>query len=142
MSKVYYEDIEVGAEIPPLVKKPTTRQLVRWAGATGDFNEPHYDKDMALSWGLPGVIVHGLLKYQFLIQMLTDWIGVDGDLLKISCQYRGMDFPGDTITCTGKVVKKFVEGDRHCLECEICLSNQRGERTTPGRAVVALPSRR
>jgi acyl dehydratase len=53
MSKVYYEDIEVGAEISPLVKKPTTRQLVRWAGATGDFNEPHYDKDMALSWGLP-----------------------------------------------------------------------------------------
>ncbi|MBL7119400.1 MAG: dehydratase [Dehalococcoidia bacterium] len=141
MAKLYYEDVEVGAEITPLVKQPTTRQLVRWAGASGDFNEFHYDKDVAQSAGLPGVIVHGLLKFQFLIQMLTDWIGVDGTLQKVSCRYRGMDFPGDTITCKGTVVNKFVDGDRHCLECEITLENQRGEQTTPGRAIVAVPSR-
>ena len=141
MAKLYYEDVEVGAEIAPLVKQPTTRQLVRWAGASGDFNEFHYDKDVAQSAGLPGVIVHGLLKFQFLIQMLTDWIGVDGNLRKVSCRYRGMDFPGDTITCKGTVVNKFVDGDRHCLECEITLENQRGEQTTPGRAIVAVPSR-
>lgn len=141
MAKLCYEDVEVGTEITPLVKKPTTRQLVKWAGATGDFNEPHYDKDLAKSWGLPGVIVQGLLKHQFLIQMITDWIGVDGDLLEISCHYRGMDYPGDALTCTGKVLKKFVKGDRHCLECEVGITNQRGERTTPGRVIVALPSR-
>ena len=141
MAKLYYEDVEVGAEITPVVKQPTTRQLVRWAGASGDFNEFHYDKDVAQSAGLPGVIVHGLLKFQFLIQMLTDWIGVDGNLQKVSCRYRGMDFPGDTITCKGTVVNKFVDGDRHCLECEITLENQRGEQTTPGRAIVAVPSR-
>lgn len=141
MAKVYYEDVAVGAEITPLVKQPTTRQLVRWAGASGDFNEFHYDKDVAQSAGLPGVIVHGLLKFQFLIQMLTDWIGVDGTLKKVSCRYRGMDFPGDTITCKGTVINKFVDGDQHCLECEITVENQRGEQTTPGRAIVAVPSR-
>jgi acyl dehydratase len=141
MARIYYEDVEVGTVIPPLVKQPTTRQLVRWAGASGDLNEVHYDKDLALSWGLPGVIVHGLLKYQFLVQMLTDWIGVDGDIRKVSCQYRGMDYPGDTLTCSGTVVGKFIEEGRHCLECEIALENQRGERTTPGRAVLVVPCR-
>ena len=141
MAKLYWEDIDVGAEITPLVKRPTTRQLVRFAGASGDFNEPHYDKDFALSWGLPGVIVQGMLKLHFLVQMLTDWIGDEGDLLKISCQYRGLDYPGDMLTCKGKVVRKFVNGDEHCLECAISLENQRGEKTTPGSAVVVVPSR-
>lgn len=141
MARLYYEDLEVGSEITPLVKRPTTRQLVKWAGASGDFNEPHYDSEIAKRWGLPGVIVHGLLKYQFLVQLMTDWIGADGDLLKISCKYRGVDFPGDTLTCTGKVTRKFVDGERHCVECEIGITNQRGENTTPGMALVALPSR-
>ncbi len=143
MAKLYYEDVEAGAEVTPLVKKPTTRQLVRWAGASGDYSEPHYDDVFAKASGLAGVTLQGLLKYQFLVQMMVDWIGVDGDLLKISCQYRGMDFPGDTLTCTGKVTRKYVDGDgqRRCLECQIAITNQRGEKTTVGQAVAALPSR-
>ncbi len=46
--QVFYEDVEVGMEIPPLVKTPSTRQLVMWAGASGDYYEIHYDKDFAL----------------------------------------------------------------------------------------------
>ena len=141
MAKLYYEDADVGTEITPLVKHPTTAQLVRWAGATGDFNQVHYDKDFAQNAELPGVIVHGLLKWQFLIQMLMEWVGEEGTVRKVSCQYRGMDFPGDTLTCKGTVINKFVDGDQHCLECEICVENQRGERTTPGRAIVVVPSR-
>ena len=142
MVELYYEDIEVGTEITPLVKRPTKEQLVRWAGATNDFHPIHYDKDYAQGRGLPEVIVHGLLKYQFLVQLLTDWIGVNGTVKNISCQYRGVDFPGDTLTCKGTVVNKLSVGQDHCLECEIWIENQRGERTTPGRAIVAVPSRR
>ena len=45
--QVYYEDVEVGTEIPPLAKVATTRMLVQWAGATGDFNPLHYDEEFA-----------------------------------------------------------------------------------------------
>ena len=141
MVKLYYEDVDVGTEVTPLVKQPTKAQLVRWAGATNDFHPIHYDKDYAQSRGLPEVIVHGLLKFQFLIQMLTDWIGVDGTIQTIGCQYKGLDYPGDTLTCKGAVVNKLVDGGDHCLECEIWIENQRGEKTTPGRATVAVPSR-
>jgi len=139
--ELLYEDVEVGIEIPSLVKESTTQQLVRWAGASGDFYQIHYDKDFAISTGLPGVIIHGALKSAWLGQLLEDWIGESGTIKKYGCSYRGMDIPGDTITCKGKVVKKYVEGDEHCVECEIWVENSKGERTAPGTAVVALPSK-
>ena len=100
--QVFYEDVEVGLEIPTLTKHPTTRQLVKWAGASGDFYEVHYDKDFAKSQGLDGVILHGRLKAAFLGEMITDWIGAEGILEKLSCQYRGMDIPDEDFVCKGK----------------------------------------
>ena len=139
--QIFYEDVEVGMEIPTLVKRPSTRQLVMWAGASGDYYEIHYDKDFALEKGLPGVIVHGKLKASFLGQLMTDWIGEEGSLKKLTCSYRGMDVPSDTLTCKGKVTKKYEEGGEHCVECDIWVENSKGEKTTLGTAVVTLPSK-
>ena len=140
-NEFFWEDVEVGTDIPPLVKDSTTQQLVRWAGASGDFYQIHYDKDFAVSTGLSGVIIHGALKSAWLGQLLDDWIGESGTIKRYGCSYRGQDIPGDTITCKGKVVKKYVEGDEHCVECEIWAENSKGEKTTPGTAVVVLPSK-
>jgi acyl dehydratase len=139
--QLYYEDVEVGMELPTLVKCPSSRQLVMWAGASGDYYEAHYDKDFAQGVGLPGTIVHGRLKAAFLAQLITDWIGDEGFLKKLSCQYRGMDFPAQEIRCKGKVTKKYLQDDEHYVECEIWTENPKGEKTTPGTAVAILPSR-
>lgn len=139
--QIFYEDVEEGSDITTLVKKPSKRQLVKWAGASGDFNELHYDKDFATSLGFPSVIVHGRLKAAFLGQLMTDWIGNKGKLKKLSCSYRGNDLPGDNIVCKGKVTKKYVQDSEHVVECEIWTENDKGEKTTPGTAVVVLPSR-
>ena len=139
--QLYYEDVIVGDEVTPLVKQPTTRQLVMWAGASGDYNPIHYDKDFAQSQGLPGVIVHGALAGSFLCQLITDWIGEKGVISKLNCSYRGMNLPGDTLTCRGKVTNKRVVDDKCYLECESWVENPKGEKTVTGRAVVVLPSR-
>jgi acyl dehydratase len=138
---IYFEDVEVGAEVTPLEKTPTTQQLVRYAGASGDFNPIHYDKDHAIASKLPGVIVHGALKNAFLGQLMTDFAGEQGWLRKLSVQYRGMDVPGVKVTARGNVTAKRVEGSEHLVDCEIWLENEKGEKTTPGRATVILPSR-
>ena len=138
--KLFYEDVEVGMEIPALTKHPTTRQLVKWASAVGDWYEIHYDKDFAQSTGLTGVIVHGWLPFSFMAQMISDWIGEWGTIKKIGCSHRGMTYPGEDITCKGKVVKKYVEGGDNLIECEIWADRAGGEITTPGNATVALPS--
>ncbi len=153
MSKqLYWEDVEVDSEITPLAKVATTQVLVRWAGASGDFNPLHYENVFAESQGVGKPIVHGQLKRAWLAQLVTDWIGEEGTIKKLSCQFRGMDYPrlmksksepqeGETWWCKGKVTNKYVEGDEHLVDCEIWVENSKGERTTPGSATVVLPSR-
>lgn len=136
-----FEDVEVGQEIGPLEKQPTTQQLVMYAGASGDFYQIHYDKDFALAANLPGVILHGALKNAFLGQLMTEFAGEHGWLKKLAVQYRGMDQPGHKVVCRGRVAKKYVEDGQHLVDCEIWLENDKGEITTPGTATVILPSR-
>jgi acyl dehydratase len=139
--QTYYEDVEVGAEVGPLEKDPTTQQLVRYAGASGDFYQIHYDKDFALNNKLPGVILHGALKNAFLGQLMTDFAGEHGWVRKLAVQYRGMDVPGVKILCKGKVTRKYVQDGNHMADCEIWIENAKGEKTTVGSATVVLPSR-
>ena len=148
----YWEDVEAGSEITPLQKVATTQMLVRWAGASGDFNPLHYDAAFAVSQGLSGPIVHGALKRQWLVQMVTDWMGDLGRLRRFSCQYKAMDYPrsmmtmtepdeGETWLCRGKVTGKREEEDGRLVDLDIWLENGQAEKTTPGRATVKLPSR-
>jgi acyl dehydratase len=139
--QIYFEDLEPGYEVPSLEKNPTTQQLVKYAGASGDFYQIHYDKDFALAAKLPGVILHGALKNAFLGQLMTDFAGEDGWLKKLSVQYRGMDQPGSKVICRGRVTRKSSEHGQNLVECEIWLENAKGEKTTPGQATVMLPSR-
>ena len=139
--QLHFDDVQEGMSLPDLEKTPTTRQLVMYAGASGDFFEIHYDQDFARGTGLPGVIVHGALKSAFLGQLVTDWMGAHGALKRLSVQYRGMDLPGRPIHCKGVVTRKYVERGEHLVECDIWTEKSDGEKTTRGSALVALPSR-
>lgn len=137
----YYEDIAEGDELPPLVKQPTTRQLVMWAGASGDYNPIHYDQDFARGRDLPGVIVQGQLAGNFLGQLVTDWMGDTGVLRKFGCSYKGMNYPGEVITCRGVVKKKYIDSGEYCVECNLWAEKADGEKTVTGKAVVTVPAR-
>jgi len=126
--------VQVGDEIPELVKHPTTRQLVQYAGAQGDFYEIHYDQDFARGVGLPGVILHGLLKAAFLGQLVTDWLGERGTLKTFEVSYRGIDQPGRPYRCRGKITR--VAGDQ--VELEVWGEDSDGNRTTVGTATAEL----
>lgn len=137
----YFEDVEIGESLGERVITPTKRLAVKFAGASGDFYEIHYDKDFAVEAGFPDVIVHGAQKASFSAQMLTDWMGLEGVLKKVNCSFRGIDFFNVDLICGGKVTEKFVEGDECCVQCQVWIDNAKGERTTVGGGVVALPSR-
>ena len=126
--------VQVGDELPELVKHPTTRQLVQYAGAQGDFYEIHYDQEYARGVGLPGVILHGLLKAAFLGQLVTDWLGDTGRVRVLEVSYRGTDQPGRPYTCRGRVTR--VDGNE--VELEVWGENEAGERTTVGSATLEL----
>jgi acyl dehydratase len=138
--QLYFEDITEGGEIPALVKYPTTMQLVKYAGASGDYYQIHYDKDFAVANGLSGVIVHGWLALSFLGQMVTDWIGEKGTLVKLSGSYRGMNKVHEDVICNGKVTKKYSEAGRSYARLEIWVENPQGDKTVTGNALITLPS--
>lgn len=150
--QLYWEDTEKGQELTPLTKVATTQMLVKWAGASGDFNPLHYDGKFAVSVGLERPVVHGALKRQWLIQLVTDWMGEEGFLSKFSCRYKSMDYPrqmktisepedGECWRCLGTVTKKYTDNDNFCVDCKVWLENGSGETTTTGKATVLLPSR-
>jgi hydroxyacyl-ACP dehydratase HTD2-like protein with hotdog domain len=126
--------VQPGTELPELVKHPTTRQLVQYAGAQGDFYEIHYDQDYARTVALPGVILHGLLKASFLGQLVTDWLGDRGTLKTFEVSYRGIDQPGRPYRCRGRVTK--VDGSD--VELEVWGEGPDGKRTTVGTATVQM----
>jgi hydroxyacyl-ACP dehydratase HTD2-like protein with hotdog domain len=127
-------NVTVGEELPELIKHPTTRQLVQYAGAQGDFYEIHYDQEFARSVALPGVILHGLLKAAFLGQLVTGWLGDRGTLKTFEVSYRGIDVPAQPYRCRGRVVK--VEGND--VELEVWGEDPEGKRTTVGSATVQM----
>ena len=140
-AQVYIEDVRPGGEIPEIVKNCSPRQLVMWAAASGDFYEIHYDVEYARSTGLPGLVVHGALKNAFLGHLLHDWVAPAGRIVEYGCSYRGMDYPGEDLRCRGTVTEVIEREGDHLAMLDIWVENPRGEVTTPGTAIVALPSR-
>ncbi len=139
--QVYFEDVNVGDEIPKLVKNCSSQQLVFWAAGSGDFYQIHYDKDFAQSTGLPGIIVHGALKNAFLGQLLHDWVAPAGFVKKFGCSYRGMDYPNKDIVCRGVVTGKRQEDGESLVDLDVWTENPEGQKTSPGTATVRLPAR-
>lgn len=138
--QLHIENVVVGMNLPTLEKNPTTRQLVMYAAASGDFYEIHYDQNFAIASGLPNVILQGALKSAFIGQLLTDWIGPYGSIKKLSVQYRGIDMPGSPLYCGGIVTRKYKDSGINLVECEVWIQNGAGDKTTLGSAVITLPS--
>ena len=151
--QLYWDDVEIGNEVTPLSKIATTQMLVKWAGASGDFNPLHYDYAVTTAWAFGKPIVHGQLKRAWLVQMITDWIGEPNGLRRFSCRLKATDYPrlmkdlsqsqaGETWWCKGKVTKKYIRDYEHYVECDIWIENGKGEHTAVGNATVTLPLQR
>jgi acyl dehydratase len=130
-------DLAPGMSLPDLRKDPVTKlQLVKYAGASGDYNLIHTDDETARRVGLDGVIAHGMVSMAFLGQYLC-WLTGPESIRRLSVRFSGMVRPGDTLTCKGLVKASAGETGSPVATLEIWAENQRGERVTVGEAEVA-----
>jgi acyl dehydratase len=127
-----------GDVLPQLVKTPGLDQLVKFAAGSGDFNPLHYDYESLQAKQIGTIIVHGRFKYAMLGQLVSDWLGHNGRIKKIVCQYRGMDLPARPMTASGRVSAKWEQDGERLAEIEIWIENAEGKKTTPGTAIVAF----
>ncbi|NIK56418.1 MaoC/PaaZ C-terminal domain-containing protein [Kribbella shirazensis] len=129
--------IEVGTELPPLTVTLRREDLVRYAGASGDFNPIHWSDRMAAALELPGVIAHGMLTMASAVRVVTDWIDDPADLVEYGVRFTKPvvvpdDDKGASVTFSAKV-DKVTEDDRGGL-AEIDITAVAGEEKVLGRA--------
>ena len=116
---------ETGAELPALSVTPDKYLPHRYAGASGDFNPIHIDPEFAKAVGLPGNILHGLYTMAQVARANVNAAGGDPRRLKrLSVQFRGMGFPEQEITVTGKVKEEREDG-RVIVETEAAQGGKR-----------------
>jgi acyl dehydratase len=101
----------------------------------------HWESAWANELGIPIPYDYGGLRETFLTNTVTNWMGDDGWLWKLSCQHRKFVYTGDTYWIKGKVRRKSQEDGRNEVHLDIWVENQHGTVVSPGNAVVLLPTR-
>ena len=108
MSSPDFSAIEVGYELASKSFPITRESLIRYAGASGDFNVIHWNERVATDVGLPNVIAHGMLTMGLAVRVVTDWVGDPARLIDYGCRFtRPVVVPDDGVGAllevTGKV---------------------------------------
>lgn len=123
----------VGSEVPPRVWEPVSKvQLLKYAGASGDFNLIHTDVETARAMGLGDVIAHGMLSMGMLGQFAAGLAGPE-NVRRLSVRFSAMVRLGDVLTCRGTV--KAID-PRGLATLDIVAVNQKGEPVTSGEAEI------
>ncbi|MHA6624457.1 MaoC/PaaZ C-terminal domain-containing protein [Pseudonocardia sichuanensis] len=137
---------EVGTELPPLSVRVTRADLVRYAGASGDFNPIHWSDRVAGAVGLPGVIAHGMLTMALAGRLVTGWVGDPAAVRSYGVRFtRPVVVPDDDegalVEFTGKVTA-IGEGEHGERIAKVAITASFDGKTVLGRAVaeVALGS--
>jgi len=138
-NQVYYEEFNMENPLPPLTKPPVDKiQLVKYAGASGDFNPLHYMDEVGQMAGTGGVIAHGMLIMGFVGQAVTRWIP-NRNLKRLAVRFVGITKPGDKITVTGKIVDKQIKGGLGIITGEVIAADQNGGVKIKGMFEASLP---
>ncbi|MFG1708369.1 MaoC family dehydratase [Nonomuraea sp. M3C6] len=137
---VKYDQVEVGQEIPAVDYHVRRLNLVMYAGASGDFNQIHWNERFAKMVGLPDVIAHGMFTMAQAGRFVTDWAGDPGAVIDFGVRFSSMvvvpdDDQGATISVSGVVEEKL--GDKRVV---IGLTAKTGDARvlSKARAVVQL----
>ncbi|MEU6403608.1 MaoC family dehydratase [Streptomyces sp. NPDC046985] len=139
-AKIAYDDVEVGAELPPQTFSMTRASLVRYAGASGDFNPIHWNEKFATEVGLPDVIAHGMFTMAEAIRVVTDWAGDPGAVVEYGVRFTKPvvvpnDDKGALIEVAGKVAAKL---DDHTVRVDLTAVCEGQKVLGMSRAVVRL----
>jgi acyl dehydratase len=116
---------------------PLTRDsLVRYAGASGDFNPIHYRDDVAAEVGLPGVLAHGMLTMGFAVQPVIDWLGDPGKVLDYQVKFTRPVVVDPETGAVVSVVAKVGAVDEAGARIDLTVTF--GEQTVLGKAQVRV----
>jgi len=136
---LYFEDGTEGQEIPPLKKKISLVDMVRYGSSTWDFVRSHYDYKYVKESGFNSPFVDGQMLGAFLAQLLVDWVGDPGMLKKLTFRYRDFIYPGAALLCKGRVQRKYKKQGVNTVECDVWIEDESGKLVLgPGEATLTF----
>lgn len=138
---VYFEDVEVGQEVPAFERETDFMNWNRYAAVNDEFVYLHMDDSVAKSAGQGEAFGMGNLRWAYVMNALSDWIGDEAEVRELSMQFRAINRKHDVLTTQATVTKKEIEDGEHRVYLDVNVVNQDGEAGAPGVAVVVLPSR-
>ena len=141
--QLYFDGVSLGELLPHREFGPLTIiSTVRWAGLQENTARLHYDRDYVREHsGLRTFIASGAYRQALLIRMLTDWIGPQGQLRKLSLRHLHPTFEGDIMRYSGKVVEKSASSNDSWVACDLEGKNQDDRQILTGRCTLILPLR-
>jgi acyl dehydratase len=139
--QVSYDEVETGAELPAVSYPVTRLSLVKYCGASGDFNVIHWNERIAKSVGLPDVIAHGMFTMAQAGRFVTDWAGPRATVIEFGVRFSSMvvvpdDDEGASIEVSGRVEEKL---DDNRVAIMLTTRSADTKVLTRARAVVELP---
>ena len=134
-----FEDVTEGDEAPVKRHTLTRTDLVRYAGASGDYNPMHHDEIAATGAGQPSVFGHGMFSMGLLGSAITDYVGV-GNLTAYKVRFSRQTWPGEELITKVVVAAKRVDAGRNLVDLECSLVNGDGEVKVVGEATATLPA--
>lgn len=126
-----------GQQLPPYTKEKVSKvQLVKYAGASGDFNPLHTDDAFAQKIGMPGVIAHGMLIMGFLGEYVNKIAGDQAFVKDFKMRFGAMTFPKDVITCKGTVKRIYDEAGKQNVVIEVTAEKGPEQIVGSGEAIL------
>jgi acyl dehydratase len=138
---VFYEDVEIGQEIPAFVRETDFMSWNRYAAVNEEFVYIHMDDEAGKAAGQGAAFGMGNLRWAYVLNALRAWIGDEAEVRELSLQFRAVNHKHDVLRTSAVVTEKKQEDGENLVVLEVNVLNQKDEKTAPGRAVVALPSR-
>ena len=131
---------KVGDELPTFVRATGFHNWNRYAAVNDEFVPIHMDDEAGQRAGYSSAFGMGNLQWAYLHNLLRQWIGDEGRILNLACQFRSPNTKGQTITAKGVVTAVREEGGERVIELEVWTEEQSGKKLAPGTAVVAVPA--
>ena len=131
-----WEELTEGTERDLTVGPITRTDLVRYAGASGDFNPNHHDEIYAIRAGFDKPFAHGMLQGGYLARLLSEWLGPDS-FKNLKIRFSAQAWPGDMVICKARVVRQYEEEGKRLVEIEASAENQRGDVLIKATATAA-----
>jgi len=137
-----WEDIIAGAEPEAWSPDPVSRtDIVRYQGASGDINPVHHDEPFAKNAGYPAPLAVGMYPAGLMNTWATNWLGPE-NVRRTRIRWKKPVFPGDTLTFSGIVTKKYTDGAQRKVDLELTGVNQEGYCVLQGWITFVVPAPR